>query len=235
MRYKNELVEAILSKRYKRFLADVILKNGQMLTVHTPNTGSMMGCCEPGSRVWIQDTGNLQRKYPYGWELVETSPGILTGINTLMANQLVREGVVSGLIAELQGYGSIRPEITYGKEKSRIDFLIEFKHAPDCYVEVKNVTLVENNIAYFPDAVSKRASKHLRELITIVNEGKRGLIIFCVQRSDALSFRPADHIDAEYGAYLRMAISAGVEALAYQAKVSTNEVVLTRALPVICP
>ncbi|MGK0296807.1 MAG: sugar fermentation stimulation protein A [Gammaproteobacteria bacterium] len=235
MKFNNKLVEGILVKRYKRFLADVILKNGNIITVHTPNTGAMTGCSVPGSRVWIQDSGNSKRKYPYGWELVETSPGVLTGVNTIMANKLIHEAINSGRIVELQNIKSIKPEVSYGKEKSRIDFLIQSENAQDCYVEVKSVTLVKDKIAYFPDAVSKRGSKHLRELINIVREGHRGVIIYCIQRNDAEFLSPADLIDPEYGILLREAISAGVEAIAYKAIVSPLELVITDSVPVICP
>ena len=235
MRFQNTLVEAVLIKRYKRFLADVSLANGEIITVHTPNTGSMMGCSTPGSRVWIQDSGNPDRKYLYSWELVEVQPGVITGINTLLANKLVLEAIHSGCISELAAASSVKSEVAYGIEKSRIDFLVESDNSRLSYVEVKNVTLVENNIAYFPDAVSKRGSKHLRELINVVNQGHRGIIIYCVQRSDAQTFSPADNIDPEYGSLLRQAISAGVEALAYQADVSPQEVLIKKSLPVVCP
>ena len=235
MKYDSPLIEAILLRRYKRFLADVKLSNGNIITVHTSNTGSMLGCSNPGSRVWLKDSHNPDRKYRYSWELVEVSGGILTGINTLLANKLVLEGIKSGAIEELRNYHSIRTEVPYGKEKSRIDILLESEKKSSCYVEVKNVTLVDNGAAYFPDAVSKRGRKHLRELEQIVAEGNRGVIFYCIQRNDAHIFGPADHIDPEYGQQLRQAINAGVEALAYYANVSPDEVYLTESLPIQCP
>ncbi|MGY8815593.1 MAG: DNA/RNA nuclease SfsA, partial [Gammaproteobacteria bacterium] len=189
-------------------------------------------CSTPGSRVWIHNSENTKRKYLYGLELVETLPGLLTGVNTILANKLIYEAIVSGQIVELQNFQSIKPEVSYGKEKSRIDFFVQFDNAPDCYVEVKSVTMVKDNTAYFPDAVSKRGSKHLRELINIVREGHRGLIIYCIQRSDADIFSPADFIDSEYGILLREAISAGVEAIAYKANVFPSEIVITKSVPV---
>jgi sugar fermentation stimulation protein A len=235
VKYESLLTEAILVRRYKRFLADVQFPNGKIITVHTPNTGSMLGCCTPGSRVWLRDTHNPDRKYRYSWELVEVSGGVMTGINTIQANKLVIEGIHSGTITELMGYPSIRTEVGYGKEKSRIDILLESETKPACYVEVKNVTLVNNGTAFFPDAVSKRGSKHLRELEYIVSEGHRGVILYCIQRNDAHSFSPADEIDPEYGQQLRRAIEQGVQALAYFAHVSPEEIILTDQVPILCP
>ena len=235
MRYESSLTEAILLRRYKRFLADVKLSNGNTITVHTPNTGSMLGCCTPGARVWLKESLNPDRKYRYSWELVETSGGVVTGINTLLANRLVLEGIKSGAIEELQEYPIVRTEVAYGKENSRIDILLESDRKQACFVEVKNVTLVDQDTALFPDAVSKRGSKHLRELEHIVSEGSRGVVLFCIQRNDAKYFSPADHIDPEYGKQLRQALSAGVEALAYYAQVTPEEVSLIEALPVRCP
>jgi len=235
MNYDKILVQGILIRRYKRFLADVELENGSLVTAHTPNTGSMKGCSTPGSPVWLIDSGNPDRKYPLSWELVEAAPGVLVGINTSLPNKLVREGIEQGVVSELQGYENIRSEVRYGNEKSRIDLLLENGPGGMCYVEVKNVTMVENNIGFFPDAVSERGTKHLRELIGVVKEGHRGVIFYCVQRSDAEQIRPADLIDPVYGKTLRQAISAGVEAIAYQATVTTSAVCLHNRLPVICP
>ncbi|MBF0254934.1 MAG: DNA/RNA nuclease SfsA [Gammaproteobacteria bacterium] len=233
MHFDQPLIPGRLLRRYKRFLADVELADGSQVTAHTPNTGSMQGCAEPGSRVWLRDSANLQRKYPLSWELVETLDGVMVGINTGLANQLVREAIQSGLIAELSGYAQIRSEVKYGKENSRIDLLLQSDGRPDCYVEVKNVTLVTDGIAYFPDAVSARGSKHLRELTSVVEQGARGLIFYCVQRGDARQVRPADHIDSLYGETLRQSLSAGVEALAFAASPSIEGIALTQSLPVI--
>lgn len=232
MKFEQQLLVGTLIKRYKRFLADVQLADGSELTVHTPNTGSMMGCCTPGSRVWLSDSGNPDRKYRHSWEMVESLPGVITGINTHLANKLVQEAINTGVITELQGYDSMRAEVKYGRENSRIDILLESAGRSCCFVEVKNVTLVDNNTAYFPDAVSKRGTRHLRELEQIVRDGQRGVILFCIQRNDAREFRPADHIDAEYGKQLRDSIAAGVEALAYQALLTPSEIRLVERLPV---
>ncbi len=221
-------------RRYKRFLADVELDDGRCLTAHTPNTGSMRGCAEPGSRVWLRDTGSSTRKYPFSWELVEACPGVLVGINTLLSNGLVREAIEEGVVRELAGYPEIRAEVRYGQENSRIDLLLEGKDTP-CYVEVKNVTLVEEGVAMFPDAVSARGTKHLRELTAVVRNGGRGVIFYCVQRGDAREVRPADAIDPAYGEQLRASLDAGVEALAYVARVTTEGVELRYSLPIHCP
>ena len=235
MRFTDPLIQGTLIKRYKRFLADVELEGGNIITAHTPNTGSMKGCCTPGSRVWLSDSGNPKRKYPCSWELVEALPDVLVGINTILPNKLVKEAIENTTIKELQGYNRIRPEVPYGQEKSRIDLLLNNDRQDLCYVEVKNVTMVENNIALFPDAVSERGSKHLRELVEMVKQGHRAVIFYCVQRCDAKEVRPADAIDPVYGETLREALSQGVEALAYRAEVSTTAVLLKHPLPVVCP
>lgn len=235
MKYPQILIEGRLLRRYKRFLADVELDNGERITAHTANTGAMTGCCEPGSRVWLSRSDNPKRKYPHTWELVEVVPGVLCGINTQLSNKLVREAIEAGRIDELSGYTTLRAEVPYGVEKSRIDLLLESGVlSSSCYVEVKNVTLVKQGIGYFPDAVSVRGSKHLRELMAMVAAGQRAVIFYCVQREDCHEVRPADHVDTLYGQTLREALVAGVEALAYRADVSPARIVLRESLPVIC-
>lgn len=234
MRFSRPLIAGTLLRRYQRFLADVRLDDGREITAHTPNTGSMLGCCRPGSRVWLRDTGNFTRKYPLSWELVEAEPNVLVGIDTGRANALVREAVETGVVKELQGYAGIRQEVRYGEENSRIDLLLE-QGERRCYVEVKNVTLVEGRAALFPDAVTQRGAKHLRELAAMVRQGQRAAIFFCVQRGDARELRPADRIDPQYGRTLREVLAAGVEALAYRADVSLDNIVLRTRLPVVCP
>lgn len=236
MRFDQSLLPGVLLRRYKRFLADVQLADGSVLTAHTPNTGSMLGCSDPGSRVWLRDSGNPLRKYRYSWELVENQRQVLVGINTGIVNRLVHEAIETGVVEELQGYRAIRQEVRYGSERSRIDLLLEDAGRPACYVEIKNVTAVDDTgCAMFPDAVSSRGSKHLRELMQVVAAGGRGVIFFCVQRGDALRVRPADEIDPLYGTTLRAALAAGVEAVAYRAEVTPEVIVLRHRLPVICP
>ncbi|MBK5273787.1 MAG: DNA/RNA nuclease SfsA [Desulfuromonadales bacterium] len=224
------LIPGTLVKRYKRFLADITLADGSTITVHCPNSGSMKGCATPDSRVFISRSSNPGRKYPFTWELVEAD-GYWAGINTGLPNYLVREAIENGTVPELQGYETIRPEVAYG-EHSRIDLLLQGPQGR-CFVEVKNVTLVENGLALFPDAVTTRGQKHLNELMRVVREGDRGVILFTVQRGDGNSVSPADSIDPEYGRLLRMAIQNGVEALAYRATVTPEEIRLTERLPVI--
>lgn len=241
MNFDPPLVKGILVRRHSRFLADVELATGELITAHTSNTGSMLGCQDPGSTVWLSKSGNPKRKYSYTWEIIEvqTLNGVTpVGINTMRSNLLVREAIENGSVQELQGYDNIRTEVRYGKENSRIDLLLECADGEldkllPCYVEVKNVTLVENTTAYFPDAVSKRGSKHLRELSEVVRQGKRGIIFFCIQRDDVQAFRPADSIDPEYGQYLRKAVISGVESIAYTAQVSNKKIELKSQVPVI--
>jgi len=224
------LLPGTLIKRYKRFLADIALDDGTAVTVHCPNSGSMKGCATPGSRVFISRSANPGRKYPFTWELVEAD-GFWAGINTALPNRLAREAIENGSVVELQGYGTIRSEVAYG-EHSRIDLLLESSRQR-CFVEVKNVTLVENGLALFPDAVTTRGQKHLNELMRVVREGDRGVIFFTVQRGDGRSVSPADTIDPEYGRLLRLAMKNGVEALAYRASVTPEEIRLTERLPVV--
>lgn len=236
MRFADPLVSARLVRRYKRFLADVTFDDGTTITVHCPNTGSMLGCHAPGSRVWLSRSDNPKRKYAYTWELVELDGGVLVGINTGRSNALVREAIESGVIDELGGYEEIRAEVAYGNEGSRADFLLT-GDATDCYVEVKNVTAaVEDGVALFPDAVSARGTKHLRELMGAVRDsGKRAVLCFCVQRTDVNEVRPADDIDPTYGRTLREALAEGVEVLAYRATMHPEGVALAERVPVVCP
>ena len=232
MKFSSSLIPATLIRRYKRFLADVILQTGEEVTVHTPNTGTMLGCAEPGNRVWLQDSGNPARKYPLGWELSTDESGTLIGVNTHLANQLVQEGIETGTIVELQGYASLRREVRYGDEGSRIDLLLQHAARPACYVEVKNDTLLRHGcVAAFPDAVSQRGSKHLRELTGLVRQGYRAVLLFCVQRADAEKVEPARDIDPVYADTLANAVNQGVEVLAYRAHVSPTEVTLQTRLP----
>ncbi len=235
MRFVMPLLPARLLRRYKRFLADVELADGQVLTAVCPNTGSLLGCCEPGSPVWLSTSDSPTRKYRHTWEMVQVGR-VRVGINTGLPNRLVEEAVVSGVIAELGGYTGLRREVPFGAERSRVDLLLSAAGRPDCYVEVKNVTAaVSAGVALFPDAVSARGAKHLRELMRLVADGRRAVLVYCVQRSDVREVRPADTIDPLYGRTLREALAAGVEVLAYGARVTTREIVLERPLAVCCP
>ena len=237
MEFSPVLQEGILIKRYKRFLADIKTAGDSKLTLHCPNTGSMRNCSDPACRVWYSTSDNHARKYPHTWELVENVDGDLVGINTGQANRLVEEALRSGLVRELSGYDRIRAEVSFGSEKSRIDFLLGDEsrgELPDCYVEVKNVSLCEGDgLGVFPDAATVRGQKHLRELMNVRRKGDRAVLLFCVQHSGIDRVAPADHIDPEYGRLLREANVAGVELLAYKATLSPREIRLTTAIPVV--
>lgn len=228
---------ALLNKRYKRFLADIVLPDKTELTIHCPNTGSMKNCVVPDSACWYSVSESKTRKYPQTLEIVSTPGGYLAGINTARANALVEIAIAAGVITELQGYSLLKREVVYGEEKSRIDFLLGH-HSTDerlCYVEVKNVTLMEaDGEGFFPDAVSQRGSKHLRELMAMVRQGQRAVLLFCVQHTGIKKVRPADHIDAVYGETFRKAIAAGVEVIAYAAEIlpQENHIALAYALPI---
>jgi sugar fermentation stimulation protein A len=210
------LVSGRLIKRYKRFLADVELDDGRLVTAHSANTGSMRGCAEAGSRVWLSAADNPKRKLAWTWELVEAAPGVVVGIHTGRSNALVEEALLAGRIPDLAGASCIRREVRYG-HNSRIDLLLEFDDAPPVYVEVKNVTLVESGVARFPDAVTTRGAKHLQEMSAMVAQGARAAMVYCVQRADAHALQSADDIDPDYGHQLRTARAAGVEAYALSA------------------
>lgn len=231
MRLPPRLYPGRLINRYQRFLADVELADGTIVTAHCPNSGSMKGCASTGSQVLLSRSDKPKRKLPYTWELVEVNGGWV-GINTGHPNRLVREGIEQGVIRELQGYASIKPEVRYGGENSRIDLLLDGPSGL-CYVEVKNVTLVEGTQAFFPDAVTVRGQKHLRELMAMVRQGHRAVIFYVVQRQDSVSVSAADSIDPEYGRLLRLAVTNGVEALAYHALVTPEEICLDHRLPVL--
>jgi len=236
VRFASRLVEGRLIRRYKRFLADVQLA-GEVVTAACPNTGSMMGCADPGSRVWLSEHDSATRKYRHTWELVEVSGGkpVLVGINTSKPNALVAEAIAEGAIPELAGYSNVRREVAYGEERSRIDFVLEGGREP-CYVEVKNVTAAASKgVALFPDCVSERGSRHLRELMRLKAAGLRSVQLYCVQRGDVNEVRPADGIDHEYGRTLREAIAAGVEVLAYRARVTPEEIRIAKRIEVACP
>lgn len=237
MLFDPPLQSAILIQRYKRFLADVRLPDGSQLTLHCPNTGSMLNCQVPGSRVWYSTAANPDRKYPHTWELVESPEGELIGINTGRANHLVREAIEAQRLVELRDYPVLRGEVSYGQEKSRIDLLLQ-GHAsqPDCYVEIKNVSLgMGAGLGLFPDAVTQRGQKHLRELMQVRAAGLRAVLLFCVQHTGIAELRPADAIDPEYGMLLREASAQGVELLAYAASLAPGEITLAARLPVVLP
>lgn len=239
MKYFPALSSGLLVKRYKRFLADIESPAGEFMTIHCPNTGSMKNCTEPNSEVWYSTSANLKRKYAHTWELTRNAKGHYIGIHSAKANQIVLEAIQANKVPELQGYADTRTEVKYGNENSRIDLLLtgnRSKDAKDCYVEVKSVTLLEQSgRGYFPDAVSTRGTKHLRELIDVVANGDRAVLFFCVQHSGITSVEPAVHIDSEYASTIRMAVDAGVEVLAYKCRMSPKSISISKPVPFRLP
>lgn len=222
MEFESPLIKGQLIKRYKRFLADVALEDGQIVTAHCANPGSMMGLKAPGSTVWLSANTNPKAKLPYRWEIVEAD-GTMVGINTAHPNRIVEEAVLAGLVPEVSGYNQLRREVKYG-ENSRIDILLEGPGI--CYLEVKNVTLRRENAAQFPDAVTARGAKHLRELGEMVNAGHRAVMLFLVQRADCDYLSLAEDIDPAYCAAMIDARAQGVEVLAYWCKVTPQHIKL---------
>ena len=222
------LLQGILLRRYQRFKADVKLRNGHMVTALCPNTGSMQGCSEPGRTVYLSRQNRPGRKLKYTWEMIEM-PTSLVGINTGIPNELVKASILGETIREISGFKHVRSEVRYGLN-SRIDLLLE-GGGQRCFVEIKNCTLVEDGIAYFPDAVTTRGLKHLVELERQVRMGDRAMMFYLVQRMDAKLFRPADHIDPAYGKEVRKAYRNGVEILVYDVKLDSRGIQLHHALP----
>jgi sugar fermentation stimulation protein A len=234
MNFPYPLIQATLIRRYKRFLADVELTDGEVITVHCPNSGTMKTVSDPGSRVWISKSPNLKRKLPYTLELVCCGPrGVPALVNTARPNHLVRESIEQGIVTELQGYGRVRSEVKIGA--SRLDLLLEDGPAecPQCFVEVKNVTMSQDpGLAIFPDAVTTRGRKHLGELVRLVEQGHRAVQFFCVSREDIDCMAPAEAIDPSYAKALREASAAGVEVVAWRAQITPQQMWLERSIPV---
>lgn len=230
MHFPAPLQPAILTRRYKRFLADARLTDGTETTLHCPNPGAMLGLAEPGSRIWLK-TG--RGKLPYGWVLTELPSGALVGIDTTLPNRLVAEALQAGRIPELAGYDETRPEVPYGTN-SRVDFLLRQAGRPDCYLEVKNVHLSRQpGLAEFPDCVTARGAKHLRELAIQAQAGARAVMLFLVQRPDCRAFRLAADCDPGYAAAFHEARKAGMEALCYACDVTLQGIALTEPLPIL--
>ncbi|WP_435955186.1 DNA/RNA nuclease SfsA [Dryocola sp. BD626] len=232
MEFSPALQRATLIKRYKRFLADVVTPTGELLTLHCPNTGAMTGCATPGDTVWYSTSDNLKRKYPHTWEITETQSGAFICVNTLQANKVVKEALKENRLKELNGYTNILSEVKYGAERSRIDFMLQADNKVNCYIEVKSVTLSEQGSGFFPDAVSLRGQKHLRELMNVVMQGERAVLLFAVLHSAITRVSPARHIDAKYAQLLCEAQECGVEIVAYRAELSAKKLTLTSPLPV---
>lgn len=230
MKFDVELIKGKLIKRYKRFLADVELEGGEVVTAHCANSGSMLSVKDEGATVWLSPSNNPKRKLKFTWEIIEVE-GFNVGINTSLPNKIVEEAILAGQIKELTGYGSLRREVKYG-QNSRIDVLLEDEAKPKCYVEVKNVTLKRGDNADFPDSVTARGAKHLRELGDMVEEGHRSVMFYLVQRADCKIMDIARDIDATYDEELKTALKRGVEVICYQCDVRTDEIFVTTPVPI---
>jgi len=226
------LHKGVLIKRYKRFLADVQLASGGIVTAHCANSGRMTECCEPGLDVYLSLHDRPERKLKYTWELIQM-PTSLVGVNTMVPNRLVHESIKSGKVKELLGYDCITPEVMAG-EKTRLDFMLTGKKCKKCFVEVKNCTLVKDGVACFPDAVTARGLKHLIELQNLLSQGCRCAMFYLIQRMDADVFRPADHIDPGYGNELRKAAKNGLEIIVYDVLIDLEKITLNRIIPFEC-
>jgi len=227
--YWPDLTPGVLIKRYKRFLADVKLSSGRIVTAHCPNSGSMDACCAPGRTVYLSYHDSPKRKLKYTWEMIDM-PTSLVGVNTLVPNRLVYLSLSSGLIPDFRTYQHIRREAKINRH-TRLDLMLTGEKNSPCYVEIKNCTLVKDRVACFPDAVTVRGQKHLAELETLKKSGCRCVIFFLVQRMDADIFRPADHIDPAYGHALRQALECGVEIMIYDVRLDLKMIALNRKLP----
>jgi sugar fermentation stimulation protein A len=232
MRFASPLLRGTLLRRYKRFLADVMLEDGREVTAHCANPGAMLGLNAPGTGVWLEASQDPRRKLGFAWRLVELEDGHLAGIDTAVPNRLVAEALAEGRIPGLTGYAAVRPEVRYGTN-SRIDFLLTGPDRPDTYVEVKNVHLRRgDDRAEFPDSVTARGAKHLRELAAMAGAGHRAVMLYVVQRTDCAGFRLAADLDPAYAAAFAAARAAGVEALAHATRIDRDGVWLDGPLPV---
>ncbi len=230
MKFKQTLIAGQLIKRYKRFLADVELADGTQLTVHCPNSGSMKGCSEPGSAVYLSCSDNPKRKYPHTLELVRVGT-TWVGINTALTNHLVKEALEDGAIKEFSSIESLKAEVKVS-EKSRLDFCLR-NNGETVYLEVKNCSMAQDRAAMFPDAVTVRGTKHLHELARLHEQGYGAAVLFCVQREDVDFFVPARHIDPTYAETLCEVAAKGVQVLAYRAMIDPKEIKVVAPLPVM--
>jgi sugar fermentation stimulation protein A len=240
MKNSSPLVKGTLIKRYKRFLADVETESGDEITIHCPNTGAMTGCAEPGYTVYYSTSDNPKRKYPNTFELAQNHLGHFIGINTIKANKVVVEAINKGLLPTLNNYDTLATEVKYGNENSRIDILLTDNASdgssvntisennsakPNCYVEVKSTTLLldeETGLGAFPDAVTTRGQKHIRELVEMIQQGHRGVLVFLVQHTGIESVKVADTVDAKYADELKKAFLAGLEIIVLHTKIDVD-------------
>lgn len=233
MQFDQPLIAGRLIKRYKRFLADVVLDTGEVVTAHCPNTGAMTHCQGEGWRVWLSKSANPKRKLAYTWELAVNSDGHFIGVNTQRANALVDEALDNKKLSSLECYPNWRREVKYGCENSKIDFLLSADELADCYLEVKSVTLLDGDCGYFPDAKTVRGQKHLRELIQMIDSGHRSVIVFCSQHTGIQSIRPAHHIDPVYAELCKTAAKHGVQFIGLGIHCDAEKIYVTREIPII--
>ena len=233
MKFPAPLIQGTLLNRYKRFLADIALESGEVITAHCANPGAMITLKTPGSRVWVSAVPEkVERKLRYDWQLIECGENNLVGINTMVPNRLVEEALTHHLMPEFKAYTQFRREVKYGKN-SRIDFLLGSENEAPLYLEVKNVTHSEGQTALFPDAVTARGAKHLQELMDIKQQGMRAAVLYVVQRTDCTAFDIARQIDPIYAAAARLAAANGVEFYCYACKVGWDEIKIDQALRII--
>ena len=227
MNFKERLSQGILIKRYKRFFVDIKYQN-KTITAHCPNTGSMMGLLNKGNEVWFSKSDNPNRKLKYTLEIIDVDKK-LVGINTQLTNRIVLEALNQKRIKNLIKFNNIKTEVKFS-DKTRFDFLI-FNNNEKCFLEVKNVTLKrENKIAEFPDAVTSRGTKHLKELIKAKKRGFESYILYLIQREDCESFKIAKDIDQEYKITFNEALKNGVKVLCYDCKLSNEEIILNNQI-----
>ncbi|MBE9048456.1 DNA/RNA nuclease SfsA [Pleurocapsales cyanobacterium LEGE 10410] len=215
------LISGRLIRRYKRFLADIELETGEIITAHCPNTGPMTGICIPHSLVQVSQSNNPKRKLAYTWEMIQIN-STWVGTNTAIPNRVVKLALEQNLFPELaHRYSKVRSEVPYGRDKkSRVDFLLTGDDLqPPIYLEVKSVTLSTSNLALFPDTVTTRGQKHLVELTNLVPDLKAVMLYF-INRGDCDTFAPSDRCDAKYGELLREAVAQGVEVLPYRFEIT---------------
>jgi len=227
MEFKEKLVHGTLIRRYKRFLADVILDDGTEVTAHCTNSGSMKSCLEDGAEVYLTPVNDPKRKTKFTWEMIKIN-GDWVGINTGNPNLLAFEAVSSGLIPGLRGYTTVKREVKFND--SRFDVYAE-NNDEQCFIEVKNVTMKEGKYARFPDAVTTRGQKHLKTLIEVKSMGIRAVMLYIIQRPDVEIFAPATAIDPDYSKLLKQAVKKGVEVIPMQARVTPEKIELVKQLP----
>lgn len=233
MQFQTPLVPARLIRRYKRFLADIELQNEQTVTAHCANPGSMMGLADEGSKIWVEPNDDPKKKLKFGWRLIEHETGHFTGVDTSLANKVIKEALTTRRVPGLDGFDTCRPEVRYGAN-SRIDFLLSSAGLPDTYIEVKSVTLQrQNGLAEFPDSVTARGTKHLGELQHMVEAGQRAVMLYLVQRTDCTHFDVAHDIDPAYAAAYQNARTMGVELRCFAAQISPERIDLGAELVIM--